>query len=77
MTVCPATVIVPVREAADALAATEKVTVPSPVPDPPVLIVMNGELLTAVHEHPGSAVTPTVPVPPEDGNDARLGLPTV
>ena len=76
-TFSPATARVPVRDDPDGFAATEKVTLPLPVPEAPAVIATKEELLTAVQEQPGSAVTAMVPVPPDDGNDAGLGLLTV
>src|SRR5919198_3075895 len=41
--------------------------VPFPVPDSPLVIVSDGSLLTAVHEHQLPVVTLTIAVPPPDG----------
>src|ERR1700681_598136 len=68
VTAGPATVRVPVRRVAFALAATEKFTVPFPVPLPGVTPVIHEVLLVAVHVHPGVAViTMGVPAPPQAG----------
>jgi hypothetical protein len=62
--VCPAIVTVPVR-AAPALAATENVIDPLPLPVVPEITVIHGTLLAAVHAHPAAALTETgVPPPP-------------
>ena len=37
---------------------------PGPLPDPPAVTVIHPALLTAVHAHPGAAVTALLPVPP-------------
>ena len=63
MKVWPAIVIVPVR-CGPMLAATEKPTAPLPAPLAPELIVIQLSLLAAVHEHPETVVTFTLPVPP-------------
>ena len=62
--VCPPIVIVPVR-AAPPLAATLKVTVPLPVPDPPAVTAIQGAFEVAVHAQsaPVDVVTPTLSVP--------------
>jgi hypothetical protein len=64
--VCPAIVASTVRAPA-ALGAMLKTTVPLPVPELPLVIVSDGSLLTAVHEHQLPAVTVTLAVPPPDG----------
>jgi hypothetical protein len=61
--VCPATVIVPVR-AGPVLAATEKLTVPLPVPVAPAVMVIQASLLVAVQAQPAAAVTLVEPAPP-------------
>jgi len=72
----PATVSVAVR-AAPVFVATEKVTVPFPLPDDPVEIVTNVALLAAVHVQPVPAVTATDPVPPAAPNAEAEIPPTV
>jgi hypothetical protein len=73
VTVCPATVSVPVR-AAPVFASTEKVTVPAPVPLAPVTIVIQLTLAVAVHEHPDDVVTEIgEPAPPAAPTDALGG----
>ena len=68
--VCPAIVRVPVRGVPSGLAATEKFTVPFPVPLPGVTPVIHVALLVAVHAHPGVAVIRMgVPAPPAALND--------
>ena len=62
--VCPAIVIVPVREL-PVLAATVKATAPLPEPlSLPGKIVIQTALLAAVHAQPCGALTPTAPLPP-------------
>jgi hypothetical protein len=77
VTVSPATDTVPLRGAPEALAATEKFTMPLPEPDAPLVMTTKAELLTAVQVHPGSVETLMVPDPPAEPNDAGLGAPTV
>jgi hypothetical protein len=76
-TVCPATVSDPVRAVVDELAATEKKTVPLPLPDAPDVIVTKDELLTAVHVQPDWASTLIVPVPPLEPNDEGAAVRTL
>src|SRR4051812_1232010 len=81
VTVCPATVSVPLR--APLAAATEKVTVPLPVPLAPDVIVMKSDRLVAVQVQDASVVTFTVNVPPlvaeftEVGDTAKEQVPAV
>ena len=63
VTVCPATVTVPLR-AAPALAAIVSVTVPFPVPLVPEATVINAALPAVIQLHVLGAVTVTVDVPP-------------
>jgi hypothetical protein len=63
VTVCPATLIEPVRDG-PVVPATAKVTVPGPVPLEPAVMVIHGTLLAAVHAHPAAAATLTVRLPP-------------
>ena len=71
--VCPAIVSVPVRAVPLLLAATWYVTVPSPVPDDPPVIVMKVALLCAVHEQAEPVVTPMDPLPVLDAKLALAG----
>ena len=71
--VWPAMVSDPVRTWAVVLAWTWKTTVPLPVPDAPLVTVMNVALLAAVHEQPFDAWTDTFPVPPAGSNDWLVG----
>ena len=64
--------IVPVR-AALLFKATEKLTVPLPLPVLPLVRVINAELLTAVKEQPASVLTRKLPVPPAEGKSALVG----
>jgi hypothetical protein len=59
VTVCPLTETVPVRVLA-VLAATLKLTVPSPLPLAPALIVSQEAWLVVVQAHPVPAVTVTL-----------------
>src|SRR5258708_40217672 len=64
VTVCPATVTVPVRAVVSGLAAKAKATVPLPLPEAPLVTVIQPVLLNAVQLQPCAvAVTPTVLVP--------------
>ena len=59
--VMPATLSVPVRDVVAVLAVAEKLTVPLPLPEPPVVIVSHEAPLVAAHAHPVTAFTPTEP----------------
>lgn len=59
----PPTVMVPVR-AGPVLAATEKLTVPLPVPLAPPVIVIQLSLRTACQSHAAVVVRLKLPVPP-------------
>ncbi len=72
VTVCPATVRVPVRGVPFGLAATRKFTAPFPVPLAGVTPVIHVALLAAVHAHPGVAVI-TTGMPCAAGCTDRLG----
>ena len=66
--VFPAAVIVPVL-APPVFAATENATVPLPVPEPPLVIVIHDAFAPAVHAHvPVEAPTAMDPVPPDSVN---------
>ncbi len=67
--VVPAIVMVPVRVEATVFAATLKPTVPLPEPVAPLVTVIQGALLPAVHAQPVATVTLLVPVPPDAVND--------
>jgi hypothetical protein len=62
--VWPAIVSVPVR-AAPPFGLTLNVTVPFPVPEPPVTIAIQFAFEAAVQAHEPSVVTATLPVPPD------------
>jgi hypothetical protein len=64
VSVCPAIVSVPFLGEPSVLAATVNVTVPFPVPLVPEVMVIKGELVTAVHAQLATEVTFTVPAPP-------------
>lgn len=74
VTVCPAIVNVPVRLAADAFAAAEKVAVPLPVPVAPPVIVSHPALLIAFHAQPEPPDTVTLPLPPVAGSVNVVGV---
>src|SRR4030095_12447830 len=57
--ISPAIVAVPVRAVMPLFAATEKLTVPLPMPELPESMVIQGALLTASQPHPASAFTLT------------------
>jgi len=61
--VWPAMVIVPVL-CRPVLVATEKFATPEPEPLAPAVMVIQASLLAAVHAHPVTVVTFTLPVPP-------------
>jgi hypothetical protein len=61
--VWPAIVTVPVRSA-PVFAAIASCTVPLPDPLPPEVMPIHGAWLSALHEQPAAAVTPTDAVPP-------------
>jgi hypothetical protein len=66
--VWPPIVSVPERDCVCVLAVARNVTVPSPFPlEPPVIVSQLVLLLTAVQVHPAMDVTPTEPVPPAVG----------
>jgi hypothetical protein len=69
----PATVSVPVR-AGPVVATTANWTVPLPFRLPAFVIVIHDALLAAVHSHPATVVTATVPEPPAFGTDDESGL---
>jgi hypothetical protein len=74
VTVCPATVSVPVRELPPEFAATLYVTVPMPDPLVPLVIVIQAALLVAVHEQLVPVPTEMVPVVGVEGADAVVGV---
>jgi hypothetical protein len=74
VTIWPATITVPVRADDPVLVATSNVTAPLPLPLPPDVIVMNEELLAALHAQPGEVVTVTVTGPPPAMTAGDSGL---
>ena len=67
---CPAIVIVAVRDAVELFWATEKLTVPGPVPLAPDVMVTNAALGTPVRgQLPPVGVTVMAPVPPAGVKD--------
>jgi len=72
--VCPAIVIVAERVVAPVFAATLNAMFPLSVPEPPLVIVNHGALLTAVQGQPVPVRTATVPVPPDAVNVCALGV---
>ena len=73
MKVCPAIVAVPVR-AAPVFAAILSVTLPGPVCDAPLGIVIHDALLADVHAHDRFVITLTVDVPPAAGCESLEGV---
>ena len=65
-------VSVPVR-APPVLAATLSVTIPSPLPAAPPVMVIHGTALVAVHAHPSVDVTSIVREPPAADVDVAVG----
>jgi hypothetical protein len=68
----PATVIVPTRELVPVFAATEKATLPLPLPEAGLPTVIQLALLAAVHVQPAVAVTVTDPLEALEGSLAEL-----
>lgn len=64
VTVCPATVSVPVRDDVTVFVATEYPTAPLPVPLAPLVTVNQLALLVALQAHPLVVVTETLAAPP-------------
>src|SRR5688572_2840635 len=65
VTVCPATVSVPLRDGPPALAAAAYVALPFPLPVAPAVIDSHGAFAAAVHaQSVAPAVTTTFPEPP-------------
>jgi hypothetical protein len=71
VTICPATVTVPMRSSAVGLAAA--VTVPSPEPLAPTVTVSHAVLVVATHAQPPGAVTVTSLSPPATGTATDSG----
>jgi hypothetical protein len=71
--VCPAIVIVPLREG-PLLAATVYWTVPLPLPLAPVVIVIQASLLVAVQAQPLVTITLTEFVPPDEMKFCMVGV---
>ena len=69
---CPPTVMVPVRDELEPLAATAYETEPLPLPLPEVT-VSHAELLVADQEHPEEVLTAKLPLPPEAPEEALAG----
>jgi hypothetical protein len=67
VTVCPATVSVPVRAAPVVLAATEKLVEPSPDIEAPLVTVIQAALLVDVHAQLEPVVTAMLLLLPVDG----------
>jgi hypothetical protein len=72
VTVCPATVAVPVRALELVLAATVSVTVPPPLPDAGLTVIHDAPL-DAVQPHPAGLVTVTEDVPAPAPTDTVVG----
>jgi hypothetical protein len=73
VTVCPATVKVPVRGEVDVFAAMLKATVPLPMPLEPAVIVSQEALLVAVQLQPGVLVTVAAPDPAAAAGLSEVG----
>lgn len=73
VTVCPATVSVPLRGLPAGFASTVNATVPLPVPFVPLVIVIQPALLEAVHAHALLVVTDAVDEPPAAGMLCGVG----
>ena len=71
--VASAIVSVPVRLAIVGFAATLKPALPDPVPLAPLVTVIHGALLVAVHAQPDNVVTVLLPLPPAAANDWFAG----
>ena len=70
-------VSVPVRELVEVFAAAVKVTVPFPVPEPPLEIVSQVALLDAVHAQPAAVVTADDAEPPAATTDCWSARPNM
>jgi hypothetical protein len=66
-------VIVPVRDEVEVLAATVNATVPLPLPDAPLVTVIQAALLVAVQAQPLVVVTATVELSPAAGEFRLTG----
>ena len=64
--------IVPLRGLELGLSETEYPTVPFPAPALPLVMLIQPVEGVASHPHPLLVVTPTLPPPPLQGNDALL-----
>ena len=73
VTVCPATLIVPVRATPLVFAATVKFAEPRPDMDAPLVIVIQLTALVAVHAQLEPVVTATLPLVPVDGALTAVG----
>jgi hypothetical protein len=71
--VWPATVSVPVRDAVEVLAATTKPTTPFPLPEAPLVTVIQAALLVADQAQPLVVVTATVELSPAAGEFPHAG----
>ena len=70
--VAPAMVSVPLRPIVEVLAATLNPTLPDPDPLAPLVTVIHGALLVALHAQPPNVDTRLVPVPPDAPNDCPV-----
>jgi hypothetical protein len=73
VSVRPAIVKVPVRDAVALFAATANVTMPAPRPSAPPVTVIQDAWLLADHGQSAGAVTAACPFPPSSSNDACSG----
>ena len=60
----------PLRDSVAGFAGTEYVTVPGPLPLPPLVSVIHDPVTAAVHAQPAATATATLPVPPSEANAA-------
>jgi hypothetical protein len=70
----PATVSVPMRWPVPVFGATVKATLPAPLPDAPLVIVIQAALLVAVHAQPVLAATDSEALSPAAGEFRLMGL---
>ena len=73
VTVCAATVSVPVRWLVLGLASARKLTVPFPLPLAPLVIVSQLALLVAAQLQPPAVLTLTLRVSPDAATDRLVG----
>jgi hypothetical protein len=72
--VSPATVSVPLRWPVPVFGATVKATVPAPLPEAPLVMVIHAALLVPVHAQPVLATTDSEALSPAAGEFRLIGL---